>query len=120
MAASLQSPSVHPGSVDVTQFTSQMAAQGKTLYEVKYQCQSCHTIGTTGGYVGPDLSNVGNWMTPAWVAAWLKDPQALVPGSIEPQRSMAEDEVKALTAYLLTLRQSGTASHAGAAAGDAP
>lgn len=120
MAASLQSPSVHPGSVDVTQFTSQIAAQGKTLYEVKYQCQSCHTIGTTGGYVGPDLSNVGNWMTPAWVAAWLKDPQALVPGSIEPQRSMAEDEVKALTAYLMTLRQSGTAPHAGAAAGDAP
>lgn len=120
MAASLQSPSVYLGSVDVTQFTSQMAAQGKTLYEVKYQCQSCHTIGTTGGYVGPDLSNVGNWMTPAWIAGWLRDPQALVPGSIEPRRSMAEDEVKALTAYLMTLRQSGTASHAGAAAGDAP
>jgi hypothetical protein len=33
---------------------------------------------------------------------------------------MAEDEVKALTAYLMTLRQSGTAPHAGAAAGDAP
>jgi cbb3-type cytochrome oxidase cytochrome c subunit len=120
MTASLQSPSVHPTSVDVAQFTSQMAAQGKTLYEVKYQCQSCHTIGTTGGYVGPDLSNVGNWVTPAWVAAWLKDPQALVPGSIEPQRSMAEDEIKALTAYLMTLRQSGPASHAAAAAGDAP
>jgi cytochrome c1 len=50
----------------------------------------------------------------------LKDPQALVPGSIEPQRSMTEDEIKALTAYLMTLRQSGSASHASAAAGDAP
>jgi mono/diheme cytochrome c family protein len=120
MTASLQSPLVHPNSVDLAQFTSQMAAQGKTLYEVKYQCQSCHTIGTTGGYVGPDLSNIGNWMTPAWIAAWLKDPQALVPGSIEPRLSMTEDEVKALTAYLMSLRQSGPASHASAATGDAP
>lgn len=120
MTASLQSPSIPPASVDVTQFTSQMAVQGKALYEVKYQCQSCHTIGTTGGYVGPDLSNVGNWMTPAWIAGWLKDPQALVPGSIEPRRSMTEDEVKALTAYLMSLRQSGPASQASAAAGDAP
>ncbi len=120
MTASLQSPSVPPANKDATPFTSQMAAQGKTLYEVKYQCQSCHTIGTTGGYVGPDLSNVGNWMTPSWIAGWLKDPQALVPGSIEPRRSMTEDEVKALTAYLMSLRQSRPASHAGAAAGDAP
>lgn len=120
MAASLQSPLVHPASVDATQLTLQMATQGKTLYEGKYQCQSCHTIGTTGGYVGPDLSNIGNWMTPAWIAAWLKDPQALVQGSIEPRRSMTDDEVKALTAYLMTLRHSGSASHASAAAGDAP
>jgi mono/diheme cytochrome c family protein len=120
MAASLESPSVHSASADGVQFTSQMAARGKTLYEAKYQCQSCHTIGTAGGYVGPDLSNVGNWMTPAWITSWLRDPQALVPGSIEPQRSMTEDEVKALTAYLMTLRQSGPASHAATAAGDEP
>jgi mono/diheme cytochrome c family protein len=120
MAASLQSPSVHPASADAGQFTSQMAVHGRTLYEMKYQCQSCHTIGAAGGYVGPDLSNVGNWMTPAWIAGWLKDPQALVPGSIEPKRSMTEDEVKALTAFLMTLRQSAPASRAAAAAGDAP
>ncbi len=33
-----------------------MATLGKQLYEVKYQCQSCHTIGSTGGYVGPNLT----------------------------------------------------------------
>jgi cbb3-type cytochrome oxidase cytochrome c subunit len=109
MGALLQSPSVNPASVDSRQFTPQMAALGKQLYEVKYQCQACHSLGAAGGYVGPDLSNIGNWMTPAWIAAWLKDPQTLVPGSIEPRRSMTEDEVKALTAYLMTLRQSGAA-----------
>ncbi len=101
-----QSPSVNPASVDLKQFTSQMAALGKQLYEVKYQCQSCHTIGSAGGYVGPNLTNVGYWMTPAWIEAWLKDPQALVPGTMEPRRSFTADEIRALTAYLLTLRQS--------------
>ena len=46
---------------------------GKQLYEVKYQCQSCHTIGSGGGYVGPNLNNAGNWLTPAWIEAWLRE-----------------------------------------------
>ncbi len=117
MAATLRSPLVNPASVDLAQLTAEMAAQGKQLYEVKYQCQACHTIGTAGGYVGPDLSNVGNWMTPAWIEAWLKDPQTLVPGSIEPRRSMTAEEVKQLTAYLMTLRQNAPAPHAAAAGG---
>ena len=102
----LQNPGVNPASLEAKQFTPQMASLGKQLYEVKFQCQACHTIGASGGYVGPNLSNVGNWMTPAWIEAWLRNPQALVPGTIEPRRSFTEDEVKDLAAYLLTLRQS--------------
>ncbi len=105
----LQSPAVSPAPVNTKEFTPQIVATGKQLYEVKYQCQSCHTIGSTGGYVGPNLSNVGNWVTPAWLEAWLKDPQTLVPGTIEPRRALPDDEIKALTAYLLTLRQAGPA-----------
>jgi mono/diheme cytochrome c family protein len=101
----LQHPDANPVSVDVKQFTPAVAALGKQLYEVKYQCQSCHTIGGTGGYVGPNLNNAGNWLTPAWIEAWLRNPQALIPGSIEPRRSFTENEVQALTAYLVTLRQ---------------
>lgn len=104
-----QSPAVSPARVDPKEFTPQLAVTGKQLYEVKYQCQSCHTIGSSGGYVGPNLSYVGNWMTPAWIEAWLKNPQALVPGAIEPRRDMTDDEIRALTAYLLTLRQGGLA-----------
>jgi cytochrome c2 len=103
------------GDIDVKELTPQLAATGKQLYEVKYQCQSCHTIGSTGGYVGPNLTNTGNWMTPSWIEAWLKNPQALVPGSIEPRRALPENEIKALTAYLMTLRQSGKAESGGAA-----
>jgi nitric oxide reductase subunit C len=71
---------------------------------VKYQCQACHTIGGSGGYVGPNLNNAGNWLTPAWIDAWLRDPQALQADTIEPKRNFTDDEIRALTAYLMTLR----------------
>jgi len=102
----LQNPTVNLAGVDPKQFTPELAAKGRQLYDVKYQCQACHTIGSVGGYVGPNLNNVGNWMTPAWIEAWLKNPQALAPGTIEPRRAFTDDEIKALTAYLMTLRQS--------------
>jgi len=105
MTMVLQHPTANPAAVDAKQFTPAMVALGKQLYEVKYQCQSCHTIGGAGGYVGPNLNNAGGWLTPAWIEAWLRNPQALIPGTIEPQRNFTEDEVKALTAYLMTLRQ---------------
>ena len=61
----------------------------------------------TGGYVGPNLNNAGNWLTPAWIEAWLRNPQQLVPDTIEPRRTLTDDEIQALTAYLLTLRVPG-------------
>jgi mono/diheme cytochrome c family protein len=106
MTLVLQHPAANPAAVDAKEFSPAMAVLGKQLYEVKYQCQSCHTIGGTGGYVGPNLNNAGGWLTPAWIEAWLRNPQALVPDTIEPRRNFTEAEVKALTAYLMTLRQS--------------
>jgi len=101
-----QSPSVDLSVADPKRFTPERANLGKQLYEVRYQCQSCHTIGASGGYVGPNLSNAGNWLNGAWIEGWLKDPQTLVPGAIEPRRTFANEELEALTAYLLTLKQS--------------
>ncbi len=105
----MQTPAVDPAGGDSKGFTPQMANLGKQLYEVKYQCQSCHTIGSGGGYVGPNLTNVGNWMNAAWIEEWLKDPQSLMPGTIEPHRDFTDAERTALTAYLMTLKQSGPA-----------
>lgn len=117
----LQNPAVTPATIDEKKFTPDMVKLGKQLYEVKYQCQSCHTIGGAGGYVGPNLNNAGNWLTPAWISSWLKNPQALVPGSIEPRRTLTESEIRALTAYLMTLRQRETpAKAASIAIGQAP
>jgi mono/diheme cytochrome c family protein len=104
LALAVQKPDVDPESIDARQFTPAMVAMGKQLYEVKYQCQSCHTIGGTGGYVGPNLNNAGNWLTPAWIESWLRNPQALQPDAIEPRRNFTPEEIRALTAYLMTLR----------------
>ena len=103
MTMVLQSPAADPSKSNARQFTPEMVALGKQLYEVKYQCQSCHTIGGAGGYVGPNLNNAGNWLTAAWIEAWLRNPQLLVPGTIEPRRNFTDTEVQALTAYLATL-----------------
>ncbi len=86
-------------------YSPEQAAMGKQLYEVKYQCQACHTLGSSGGYVGPNLSNAGNWLNAVWIEAWLRNPQALVPGTIEPRRALNDQEVAALTAYLMTFKQ---------------
>ncbi len=104
LSLAVQNPDVDPDSVVTRQFTPAMVSLGKQLYEVKYQCQSCHTIGGTGGYVGPNLNNAGNWLTPAWIEAWLRNPQSLQADTIEPRRNFTVEEIHALTAYLLTLR----------------
>jgi mono/diheme cytochrome c family protein len=106
LSSMLQSPKVRPDAMNQRTLTSEMAEHGRRLFEEKYKCQSCHTIGSSGGYVGPSLNNAGNWLTPAWIEAWLDDPQALVPGTIEPRQSFTGDERRDLTAYLMTLKQS--------------
>ena len=105
LGAAQQSRDVRPGAVDTREYTPELATLGKELYQVKFQCQSCHTIGSSGGYVGPSLNSAGLWLRPEWIEAWLRHPQALDPQTIEPRLSMNDKEVKAITAYLLTLRQ---------------
>jgi mono/diheme cytochrome c family protein len=119
LSSTLQNPNVHPDATDERELTTEMAAHGKQLFEEKYKCQSCHTIGSSGGYVGPSLNNAGNWLTPAWIEAWLDNPQALIPGVIEPRQAFTGDEKRDLTAYLMTLKQnqSGKSSSVEAAAG---
>ena len=104
LKTSMRNPKVDDASAKA--FTPEMAARGKQLYEDKFQCQSCHTIGSSGGYVGPSLTNAGNWLTSAWIEAWLSNPQALIPHTIEPHQSFGRNEIDDLTAYLLTLKQS--------------
>jgi len=104
LSTALQKPGASPESVDSRQFTPAMVSTGKQLYEVKYQCQCCHTIGATGNRVGPSLNNSGNRLMPTWIEAWLRNPQDLQADTIDPRRDLTGEEIRALTAYLVTQR----------------
>lgn len=77
---------------------------GRILFYEKYGCQACHQLNLKGGYVGPPLDNVGSRLKPGWITQWLKNPQALNPEAIEPNNNMSNDEVEALTAFLMSLK----------------
>lgn len=117
LAMVMQSAQVDEHKMNTQQFSAAQAAMGNQLYDMKYQCKSCHTIGSSGGYVGPNLSNAGNWLNVAWIEEWLKNPQALVPDAIEPRRDLTSEEIQALTAYLVTLKQSSQMKPAVVASG---
>lgn len=63
-----------------------------------------HLLGTER--TGPDLAHVGSrYDTPQWHIDHLKDPRAVVPGSIMPSFSyLSEQEMKDLAEYLLSLK----------------
>ena len=80
------------------------ADHGKSLYE-QLGCGGCHRIRGVGSAVGPDLSYVGDARDRDWLIRHFKDPQAVVPGSIMPAVNAPEEDLDALTAYMLSLKR---------------
>jgi cytochrome c1 len=104
-----QNPTLDRDSMPLTGYTPVQVEQGKQLFYSKYACQSCHIVDTKTdkGYIGPTLTQVGGRLNAAWIYGWLKNPQALRPGTIEPNRNMSDEDARALTAYLMSLKGSG-------------
>ena len=96
-------------------FTPADARRGQDLYR-QLGCAACHQLGTTGGYVGPELSTTGTRLKPGWIAAWLTTPSVYRPGTLQPDYGLSSADARALTAYLSGLGRSGrtTASAGGA------
>jgi mono/diheme cytochrome c family protein len=104
-----QTPAFDRDSITESQFTPAMREQGLRLYYGKFACQSCHIIDNKNdkGYIGPALWSVGSRLTPAWIYQYEKNPQALRPGTLEPNQHMTDEEARALTAFLTSLKSSG-------------
>ncbi|HEX3691629.1 MAG TPA: c-type cytochrome [Solirubrobacteraceae bacterium] len=94
--------------------TAGRAAAGRTLF-MNAQCASCHTIAGTAaqGTVGPNLTHVASRAslaadeipnTPAWLAAWIRNPQKIKPGDRMPDLGLSSPQVADLVAYLRELR----------------
>jgi cytochrome c oxidase subunit II len=80
-------------------------------------CISCHTIRYgdqgIGGTVGPDLTHVGGRRSLAAgtlenslaaMEGWISNPQAIKPGNIMPAVALDADSLRALAAYLESLK----------------
>ena len=103
-----QNPVIDLDSVPVFGNSLVQVEQGKQLFYGKYACQSCHIVDvkTDKGYIGPTLTLVGSRMTAPWIYQWVKNPQALRPGSNEPNRNMSDEDARALTAFLMNQKGS--------------
>jgi mono/diheme cytochrome c family protein len=104
-----QTPAFDRDSISPSEFTGGMAEQGKELFYGKYACQSCHIVDqkTDKGYIGPALWSLGSRLTPAWIYHYLKDPQAMRPGTLEPNQRMSDSDARLLTAFMVSLRSGG-------------
>lgn len=105
-----QTPAFDRDSMPLTGYPPALVEQGRQLYYSKYACQSCHILNTQQdkGYIGPTLTHVGSRLNAAWIYSWLKNPQALRPGTIEPNQNISDEDARALTAFLMSQKGSGT------------
>ncbi len=59
----------------------------------KSQCLTCHTIGSKGGKVGPDLSKVGSWgIDQAFLENWIKYANKPGPNDQDQTPALAHDK----------------------------
>lgn len=90
------------------------AARGLEVF-LDEGCHQCHTIEGTraSGTTGPDLTHVASRQSIAAgsfentaenLAEWITNPQLLKPGVDMPDADLTDEEIKALVAYLTSLK----------------
>jgi cytochrome c oxidase subunit II len=93
---------------------SSAASPGQRVFETT-ACANCHTISGTPakGRFGPDLSHIMSRdsiaagaapNTPQRLRLWIKNPEAIKPGSKMPAMGLTDQDVEAVATYLETLR----------------
>jgi len=83
---------------------AKLVQTGERLFEKKFGCNGCHSIGGVGGKVGPSLSRVGFRLRDTYIFNWLKNPQSIIPGTKMPNFQLRDQDALALTLYLKTLK----------------
>ena len=89
-------------------------AAGRRVFETT-ACINCHSVGGTiaNGRFGPDLTHLMSRETIASGAAdnttenlrlWIKDPDAIKPGSLMPAMKLGDNDLDALVRYMESLR----------------
>ncbi|OGK97210.1 MAG: hypothetical protein A3E31_17380 [Candidatus Rokubacteria bacterium RIFCSPHIGHO2_12_FULL_73_22] len=76
---------------------------GRRLF-IESGCHGCHTVGAMGTPIGPDLARLGARWGLDEIERWLRDPSAQRPRAHMPKLELSEAQVRALGAYLSSLR----------------
>jgi mono/diheme cytochrome c family protein len=102
---------------EAPQPSAETLAVGKQLFDM-FQCAKCHEPKTGAAlgasFLAPDLTLSKERLKSPWIVDWLKDPQALQPGTMMPSffpegqspapdvlEGNAEEQIKAIHDYLL-------------------
>jgi cytochrome c oxidase subunit II len=94
--------------------TDDSSSEGRTIFEGTV-CINCHTVAGTAasGRFGPDLTHlmsretIGSGIvpnTPENLRRWIQRPDDLKPGSLMPPMGLSDQQLDAVTAYLVSLR----------------
>jgi cytochrome c oxidase subunit 2 len=94
--------------------TDPLAREGEKVF-LASTCAACHAVAGTDarGTIGPALTHVASRRaiaantvanTPENMARWIRDPQRIKPGTQMPSNDMPESSLRALVAYLRSLR----------------
>jgi ubiquinol-cytochrome c reductase cytochrome b subunit len=80
-----------------------LAAKGKTIFEGN-SCNACHGDGGVGTAAAPALAGLSSKLSPEQVAELFKHPTAKMTAGGMPPIDLPPDELKALIAYLESLK----------------
>ena len=94
-----------PGSAPVAgAILSPELQKGREVFEAQ-GCGACHTVAGEGGASGPDLSSIGSLRDAAWLGRFVRDPEAVKPGSAMPDsKELGEEDLSALVGYLSSVK----------------
>ena len=86
-----------------------LVSHGKELIETR-ACTACHKLQDKDGGIAPDLSYEGLTRDPEWIYEHFRNPRSRVPDSIMPSFRFPDEDFKAMTAYLGSLKTRATAA----------
>jgi nitric oxide reductase subunit C len=83
--------------------TTPAGGQPKPAYFTSV-CIACHSVGGSGGAVGPALDGVGSRLSAAELDRWLADPPAVKPGTAMPKLDLPDATRSELVQWLVSLK----------------
>jgi mono/diheme cytochrome c family protein len=90
-----------PELADKSGIDDALVAYGEKIF-TEAQCVSCHLLNDTGGPLARDIGKIASKARAQWIYNYVKDPRVFQYDVEMPQYNFSEEQLTAITAYLLT------------------